>query len=115
MSKHITVKLCSRTDGAYCHPGNSDDGYEEYGVIPPCVVHSSKGKNNPDKGERKENDNDFVGKATSACSNGLYTYDVNNDMTLQNTYQFGCNITKMGSIQQVIFLLCKTFCETSST
>eukprot|EP00957_Ditylum_brightwellii_P013340 1007645-Ditylum_brightwellii.AAC.1 len=89
MSKHITVMLCSRTDGAYCHAGNSDDGYEEYGAIPLYVVHSSKRKNKPDKGERAENDNDFVNKATPAFSNGLYTYDVNNDMKLQTTYGFG--------------------------
>eukprot|EP00957_Ditylum_brightwellii_P094234 7174910-Ditylum_brightwellii.AAC.1 len=80
MSKHITVMLCSRADGAYSHPGNSDDRYEEYSAIPPYVVHSSKGKNKPDKEKRKENDNDFVDEATSAFSNGLYTYDVNNDM-----------------------------------
>eukprot|EP00957_Ditylum_brightwellii_P029883 2261103-Ditylum_brightwellii.AAC.1 len=49
MTKHITVMLCSRSDGAYCHPGNSDDGYEEHGAIPPYIVHSSKGKNKPDK------------------------------------------------------------------
>eukprot|EP00957_Ditylum_brightwellii_P168762 12845753-Ditylum_brightwellii.AAC.1 len=90
--------LCSRADGAYCHPGNSNDGYEEYGAIPPYAVHSSKGKNKPDKGERIENDNDFVDKAMSAFGNGLYTYDVNNDIELQDTYGFGCNITKKGSM-----------------
>eukprot|EP00957_Ditylum_brightwellii_P167263 12732805-Ditylum_brightwellii.AAC.1 len=60
----------SRANGAYCRPGNSDDGYEEYGAIPQYIVHSSKGKSNPDKGERTENDNDFVNKATPAFSNG---------------------------------------------
>eukprot|EP00957_Ditylum_brightwellii_P011760 887533-Ditylum_brightwellii.AAC.1 len=102
MSKHITVMLCSRADGACCHPGNSDDGYEEYGTMPTYVEHPSKGKNKPNKGERSENDNDFVDKDTSAFSNGLYTYDVNNGMKLQNKYEFGCNITKKGSMQQDI-------------
>eukprot|EP00957_Ditylum_brightwellii_P153427 11677376-Ditylum_brightwellii.AAC.1 len=83
MSKHITVMLCSRADGAYCYPGNSGDEYEEYGAIPPYLVHSSKGGNKTDKDERTENDNNSVEEATSAFSNGLYTYDVNNDMKLQ--------------------------------
>eukprot|EP00957_Ditylum_brightwellii_P131565 10034085-Ditylum_brightwellii.AAC.1 len=80
MFKHITVMMCSRADGAYYHPGNRDDGYEEYGAILSHVVHSSKGKSKPDKGERTENGNDFVDKATSAFNNGLHTYDVNNGM-----------------------------------
>eukprot|EP00957_Ditylum_brightwellii_P156275 11894507-Ditylum_brightwellii.AAC.1 len=109
MSKHITVMLCSRLDGAYYHPGNSNDGYGEYGVIPLYIVHSSKRKNKPGKGERTENDNDFVDRATSAFSNRLYTYDMNYDMTLQNIYGFGCNISKKGSMQQENFDYAKYF------
>eukprot|EP00957_Ditylum_brightwellii_P159309 12126596-Ditylum_brightwellii.AAC.1 len=72
------------------------------GVLPDeCIP--VKGKAKTDQDERTENDNTYVKEAASTFSNGLYMYDVNNDMTFQDTYGFGCNITKKGSMQLDIF------------
>eukprot|EP00957_Ditylum_brightwellii_P102115 7783927-Ditylum_brightwellii.AAC.1 len=86
MSNHTTVMLCSRADGAYCNTGNSHDEYEEYSAIAPYRVHASKGENKHDNDESTANDDTSVEEAKLTSSNGLYTYDVNNDMKLQNIY-----------------------------
>eukprot|EP00957_Ditylum_brightwellii_P189227 14403324-Ditylum_brightwellii.AAC.1 len=101
MTRHVSIVLCSRADGAYCYPGDDENNFDEHGDIPPYIIYANKSKvKKDDKSKSSAYDED---KASANYVSGLYIYNEDYN-TFSNTFGFRCKTTPKGSIQQDLFL-----------